>query len=159
MKKLSKYPKKLLLYATILIGFAVINLNAQTVQTSKDGSKTVIVRQTLIDNCAKVLDENEAQDKLIQSQDEQIKLLNERLETEKEKSAILAELADSRKKQAELLAEANNSLKTVIAAQELIILNKDKEIILLKKQSKPNLITKAKYIGIGIFIGTILSKF
>lgn len=159
MKKLSKYPKKLLLCAIILTGFAQINLSAQTPATSKKDSKTVTVHQTLIDNCAKVLDENEAQDKLIASQDEQIKLLNERLSTEKEKSAILAELSDSRKKQAESLAEANNSLHTAIAAQEAIILNKDKEIVLLKKISKPNLITKAKYIGIGVFIGTILSKF
>ena len=92
---------------------------------------------------------------MIEAQDAQIKLLGERLETEKEKSNLLAELAESRRRQAESLTEANNALQEAVAAKDAVIVNKDKEIKILEKK-KPKILTIVKAVAAGVAIGLIL---
>lgn len=127
--------------------------------------QTVTVNQTTLNDCSKAFDELEKQDELVISQDAEIKLLNERLESEKEKKSIALELAESRRREAQSEREAKEAKSDVIAAKDETIAakdkqieNKDKEIEILKKR-KISPIEKAKYIGLGFLIGKISGFF
>jgi hypothetical protein len=155
MNKFYPHAKKLLLLAAILTAFVLFSPSAQAQTSSTDGSKLVTVKQETLNLANKALDELELQDRLIAAQDEQLRLTNERLETEKKTSAIALDLADSRKREAEALRAAVVAAKDAIAAKDSIIANKDKEIEILKKK-KPSFLTIVKTVAVGIGIGMIL---
>ncbi len=92
---------------------------------------------------------------MLEAKETEIKLLNERLQTEKEKFALAQQLADARKNQADSNGQAINALKEAIAAKDALVLNKEKEIAILKKK-KTSVLTIIKTIAVGIGIGLIL---
>jgi multidrug resistance efflux pump len=137
--------------------FAVLTpqISAQSNSKNDSAPDTVVVKKATIDQCGKALDELTVYDKLLESKEAEIKLLQERLQLEKEKFDLVRQVSDARANQAASLSEANTALKEAIAAKESIIANKDKEIEILKKK-KTSVLTIIKTVGVGIGIGLIL---
>lgn len=98
------------------------------------------------------MSELEKSEKLIESLDNEIKLLQERISTEKEKNEILVELSDARKKEAEFYKESLESSKAIIEIKDEQIENNEKAIELLKKR-KTSIIEKSKFFGLGVLVG------
>ena len=157
MKSIRFNLRNLLIYALILIAFALLSppISAQTSSNNSSAPDTVAIKKTVVDNCGKALAELAVFDQLVESKEAEIKLLKERVELEKEKFELVRQLADSRGKQAESLHEANNALKDAITAKDAMILNKDKEIAILKKK-KVGLMTIIKAVAAGVAIGLAL---
>jgi hypothetical protein len=113
------------------------------------------VKKSVLNDCAKALDELAVYDRLLESKEAEIKLLREKLELQNEKAGLMRSVADARANQAASLTEANNALKDAIAAKEAIIRNKDQEIEIFKKK-KVGFLTVLKAIGAGVAIGLVL---
>lgn len=147
--------KNLILFAMISIACVCLARQTPAQTSSSDGSASVTVKQSVINDCAKALDELAVLDKLTASQEAEIKLLKERVELEKEKAALMREIADARSRQAESLTEANKALRDALAAKEKVIENKDKEIEILRKK-KPSVLKIIRTVAVGVAIGALL---
>lgn len=155
MKKSIFNLKNLLIFATLCAAFASLAPQTPAQTSSNDASALVTVKQSVINDCSRALDELAVYDRLLESKEAEIKLLGERLELEKERSELLRQVADARKNEAASLLEANNALKTAIAAKDAVIENKDREIGILKKK-KPGVLNVIKAVAAGIAIGLVL---
>ena len=122
---------------------------------SSSAPDTVAVKKTVIDNCGKALAELAVYDQLLESKEAEIKLLKEKVEDQKDKFALVREVADARLREVTSLTEAKNALNEAITAKDAMILNKDKEIAILKKK-KVGLLTILKAIAAGVAAGMIL---
>ena len=155
MKNIKFNLKNLMICAAIFAACALLPRQTSAQKPSNDGSKTVTVSQTLLNDCSKALDELEVYDKLVESKDAEIRLLQERVQLEREKFDLMRQLAEARTKQSESLTEANNALKEAIAAKDVQLQNKDKQIELLKKK-KVGFLTILKAIAAGVAVGFLL---
>lgn len=157
MKRSSPHARALLLFAAISIAFVFFlqpgRTSAQT--SSSSDSKLVTVKQETLDLANKALDELEVLDKLVAAQEAQLKLIDDRIALEKQRADLLAELAASRGRENESLQKAIDSAKEAIALKNQIIVNKDKEIELLKNK-KPSLLSRIRDVAVGVGLGMIL---
>jgi chromosome segregation ATPase len=157
MKKSFLNLKNLILFVTIFAVLASASPETRAQTSSKEGSAkdTVVISKQLLDNANKALDELEVSDRLIASQESELKLLRERLELEKEKAALLGQIAESAKRESESLREANNALREALAAKDEQIKNDQKQIEILKNK-KPAVLKRILDVAAGVGIGLIL---
>lgn len=155
MKKSFLNLKNLLPLVMIFAVFACLNLQISAQSDSNSDSRLVTVKQSVLNDCAKTLDELEAQDALVESQSAEIKLLQDRLQLEKDRFDLQRQIADSAKREAEALTEANKALREAIAAQDRVIENNQKQIEILKNK-KPSLMKRILDVAAGVGIGLIL---
>lgn len=126
-----------------------------TVFTQSEDSKIVTVKQSVLNDCGKTLGELEAQDKLIESQTAEIKLLQDRLQLEKDRFDLQRQISESAVRQSEAMTEANKALRDAITAKDSIIENNNKQIEILKNK-KPSLMKRILDVAAGVGIGLIL---
>lgn len=157
MKKFTHKLKNLILFAATLIMFAALSQSALAQTNSKPNSAkdTVIVKQEIIDNCGKALEELSIYDKLLESKERELSLLKERLELEKERSKLYSDIADARKSESEAREAQNESLLKAIEVKNSQIANLEKEVEILKKK-KPSLVKRILDVAAGIGIGILL---
>lgn len=155
MKKLLLNKRNRILFAMIFLAFGASQLAAQTSPKSDEKQTLVTVSQSTINNCSKAFDELALQDKLIESKESEIKLLNDRLALEKEKSDLIRQIAQSETRRADSLSEANSALREALSAKDEVIKNQSKEITILKNK-KPSVFKQILTIAAGVGIGMVL---
>ena len=155
MKKSSLH-KKLLISLAVILSACVFQVRPTPAQqSSSDDSKSVTVKQSVLNDCSKALDELSIFDKLLEAKQTEINLLNEKVNLLKDKFDLAVQLAESRKNEVASEKQAKDALNERLNATQAQLVNKDKEIAILKKR-KTSILTIMKAVGIGIGIGVML---
>lgn len=92
---------------------------------------------------------------MLEAKQTEINLLNEKVNLLKDKFDLAVQLAESRKNEVASEKQAKDALNERLNATQAQLVNKDKEIAILKKR-KTSILTIMKAVGIGIGIGVML---